>query len=70
LFSEVPPPLKFRPGPATPGPPSCYATGPLSQPHTFSARVLFDETFAQPDVIAVVDCPVVALSVFYLPHCF
>jgi len=32
---------------------------------TFSARLLFDKTFAQPDVLAVVKCPVIALSVFY-----
>jgi len=38
---------------------------PPSRPHTFSARVLFEETFAQPVVFAVVNCPVVALSVFY-----
>jgi len=35
-----------------------------SQPH-ISARLLFDETFAQPDVFAVVNGPVVVLSVFY-----
>jgi len=38
---------------------------PPSQPHTFSAGLLFDKTFAQPDVAAVVNCPVVALSVFH-----
>jgi len=38
---------------------------PLSQPLTFSARLLFDETFPQPDVFTVVNCPVVALSVLY-----
>jgi len=26
---------------------------------------LLDETFAQPDVFAVVNCPVIVLSVFY-----
>jgi len=37
-----------------------------SQPHTFSARLqLFDEPFAQPDVSTVVNCTVVALSVFH-----
>ena len=39
--------------------------GPPSQPHTFSARLLFDETSAQPDVFAFMNCPVVALRVFY-----
>jgi len=34
-------------------------------PHTFSTRLLFNETFAQLDVFAVVNWPVVALSVFY-----
>jgi len=43
---------------------SCVVYQPPSQPHTFSARLLFDETFAQP-VFAVVHCPFVALSVFY-----
>jgi len=38
---------------------------PPSQPHTSSAPLLFDEMFAQPDVFAVVNCTVVALSVFY-----
>jgi len=37
---------------------------PLSQPHTFSANLLFVETFAQPDVSAVVNCPVAVLSLF------
>jgi len=38
---------------------------PPSQPHAYSARLLFDETFAQPDVFAVVHCPaVIMLSVF------
>jgi len=32
---------------------------------TFSARMLFDETFARSDVFAVLNCPVVVLSVFY-----
>jgi len=36
-----------------------------SQPHTFSARLLFDATFAQLEVFAFVNCPVVALSLFY-----
>ena len=36
-----------------------------SLPHTFSARPLFDETFAQSDIFAVVNCPAVALGVFY-----
>jgi len=36
----------------------------IATAHTFSARLLFDETFAQPDVFAVVNCPAVALSVF------
>jgi len=32
----------------------------------FSAQLLFDETFAKPDVFpAVVNCSVAALSVFY-----
>jgi len=44
---------------------ACYATGPPSQPHTFAARLLFDETFVEPNVFAVVDCSAVALSVFY-----
>jgi len=38
---------------------------PPSQPHAFSARLLLDETFAQPDVFAVVNCPVIVLNVFY-----
>jgi len=35
------------------------------QPYTFSARLLYDGTFALPDVVAIVNCPVVALNVFY-----
>ena len=35
------------------------------KPHPFSARLLFDETFAQPYTFAVVNCADVALSVFY-----
>jgi len=38
-------------------PPASYATS--------SAWLHFDETFAQPDVFAVINCPVRALSVFY-----
>ena len=38
---------------------------PPSQPHTFSARLLFDETAVQPDVFAFMNCPAVALNVFY-----
>jgi len=38
---------------------------PPSQQHTFSAGLLFDETFAQTDVFAVANCPVAALSVFH-----
>jgi len=38
---------------------------PPSQSHTFSAQLLFNETFAQSDVFAIVNCPVVTLSVFY-----
>ena len=34
------------------------------QAHTFSARLLFDETFAQPDVCTVANCSVTAFSVF------
>jgi len=41
---------------------------PPSQPHTFSDRLLFDETFAQPDVFAVVNCSVAASGVVLL-HC-
>ena len=37
---------------------------PSSHTHTFSARLLFDKTFSQPDVFAVANYPVVALSVF------
>ena len=44
---------------------NCQTRCPPSQPHTFSARLLFDETFARPDVFAVVNCPVVALGVLY-----
>jgi len=40
---------------------------PPSQPRTFSARLLFDETFAQPYIFAVVNCADVALGVLYLP---
>jgi len=40
---------------------------PASQPHTCSARLLFDETFVQPDVSALVSYPILALSVFYSP---
>jgi len=37
-----------------------------SQPNAYSARLLFDETFAQPDAFVVVNCPaVIVLSVFY-----
>jgi len=32
---------------------------------TVSARLLFDKTFAQPDVFTVVNVPIGALSVFY-----
>ena len=35
------------------------------QLHTFSAGLLFVETFAQPDVFALVKCPVAALDLFY-----
>jgi len=39
---------------------------PPSQPHAYSVRHLFNETFAQPDVFAVLNCPaVIVLSVFY-----
>ena len=38
---------------------------PPSQPHNFSAGLLFDEEFGEPDVFEVVNCPVVALSVLY-----
>jgi len=41
---------------------------PSQQAHTFSALLLFDETFAQPDVFVVVNCSTVALSV--LLRCF
>jgi len=44
---------------------NCQPRCPPSQPHTFSARLLFDETFERPDVFAVLNCPVVVLSVFY-----
>jgi len=36
-----------------------------SQPHTFSAQLLFDETYVQPDISAIMNWPVVAFSVFY-----
>ena len=38
---------------------------PQSQPYTYSARLLLDKRFVQPDVFAVVNCPVLALSVFH-----
>jgi len=38
---------------------------PPAQQHTFSFGLLFDETFAHPDIYAVVNCHVLALSVFY-----
>jgi len=44
---------------------NCQPGCPPSQSYTFSARLLFDETFAQPGVFAVANCPVVALGVFY-----
>jgi len=34
------------------------------QPHSFSARLQFDETFALPYVFAVMNCPVVTLRLF------
>jgi len=37
---------------------------PPSQPHALHARLLFDQTFAQPDVFAVVNCPVIVLNMF------
>jgi len=33
--------------------------------YNLSVRVLIRETFTQADIFAVVNCPVVALSVFY-----
>jgi len=38
---------------------------PTSQLHINSARLLFNEAFAKPDVFLVVNCPVAVLSVFY-----
>jgi len=35
------------------------------QPHSFSARLQFDETFALPYVFAVVNCPVATLRLFF-----
>ena len=44
---------------------NCQAWCPPSQPHTFSAPLLFDETLAQLDGLAVVNSSSVTLSVFY-----
>ena len=43
---------------------------PPSQSHTFSARLLFDETFAQPDISAVVNRPRIPLLFVFTLICF
>jgi len=40
---------------------------PPSKPHIFFIRLLFDGTFEQPNVFALVKCVDIALMVFYSP---